>query len=67
MVTGCTSDPRKEQVSISVAKGVLDFVDSRIKSGEFANRSHGFEMAMKFYEENAPKVLGRESPPRKFF
>jgi len=33
----------KERITVTIDKGLLDWLDRRVKEKVFANRSHGFE------------------------
>ena len=37
----------KERITITIDKELLDWLDSRVKSKIFANRSHGLEFLIK--------------------
>lgn len=38
---------KRERITISVGSDVLKLLDEKIESGEFFNRSHGFEFCVK--------------------
>lgn len=53
-------EERKDSITITPAKDILAFIDSRVERHIFANRTHGFERAVRFYmdhEELAQKEL----------
>jgi Arc/MetJ-type ribon-helix-helix transcriptional regulator len=41
----------KERITITVEKELLDWLDSKVKSRIFANRSHGFEFLINHRRE----------------
>ena len=38
---------KRERITISVGTDVLELIDEKIGTGEFFNRSHGFEYCVK--------------------
>jgi metal-responsive CopG/Arc/MetJ family transcriptional regulator len=43
---------RKSRITITPSKEILGFIDARVETKEFANRTHGFERAVAFYKKN---------------
>jgi len=38
---------KKKQISLSLARETLDFLEKKVESGEFASISHGVDVAVK--------------------
>ena len=51
----------KERITITIDKELLKWLDDKIASRQFANRSHGFEFLIKQKKESENQFFSDES------